>query len=79
MAHLQKRMEFEALVAEEHLKHDKAIDFIEMAFGRGYVLEGGLELNGVMPSIIFSCDAHMKMHEMMKTEWEKYMKRQGIK
>jgi len=47
----RKRTEYEALIEEEHLKHDKAIDFIEMAFNRGYVPEGGLELNGIMPPI----------------------------
>ncbi len=47
----QKKVEFAQLVAEEHLKEDKAIEFIEMAFARGYVPEGGLELNSVMPPI----------------------------
>ena len=47
----QKKAEFAALVAEEHLKSDKAIEFIEMAFTRGYVPEGGLELNDIMPPI----------------------------
>ena len=47
----QKKAEFEALVAEEHLKSDKALKFIEMAFTRGYVPEGGLELNNIIPPI----------------------------
>ena len=47
----QKKEEFAKLVAEEHLKGDKAVEFIEMAFTRGYVPEGGLELNNIMPPI----------------------------
>ena len=47
----QKKAEFAELVAEEHLKSDKAVEFIEMAFKRGYVPEGGLELNNIMPPI----------------------------
>ena len=47
----QKKAEFEELVSEEHLKSDKAKEFIEMAFTRGYVPEGGLELNNIMPPI----------------------------
>lgn len=47
----QKKAEFAELVAEEHLKSDKALEFIEMAFTRGYVPEGGLELNNIMPPI----------------------------
>lgn len=47
----QKKAEFAELVAEEHLKNDKAVEFIEMAFTRGYVPEGGLELNSIMPPI----------------------------
>ena len=47
----QKMAEFAELVSEEHLKSDKAIEFIEMAFTRGYVPEGGLELNNIMPPI----------------------------
>lgn len=47
----QKKSEFASLVEEEHLKEDKAIEFIEMAFTRGYVPEGGLELNNIMPPI----------------------------
>lgn len=47
----EKKAEFAELVAEEHLKSDKAVEFIEMAFKRGYVPEGGLELNNIMPPI----------------------------
>ncbi len=47
----QKRVEFEELVNEEHLKSEKAKEFMEMAFTRGYVPEGGLELNDIMPPI----------------------------
>ena len=47
----QKKIEFAKLIEEEHLKSDKAIEFIEMAFTRGYVPEGGLELNNIMPPI----------------------------
>ena len=47
----QKKDEFAKLVNEEHLKSDKAMEFIEMAFTRGYVPEGGLELNNIMPPI----------------------------
>lgn len=47
----EKCRQFEAIVEEEHLKRDKAIDFIENAFERGYVPEGGMELDGIMPPI----------------------------
>ncbi len=47
----QKKMEFETIIREEELKPQKAIEFIEMAFQRGYVPEGGLELNDIMPPI----------------------------
>ena len=47
----RKRDEFEAIVNEEHLKAKEAKDFIEASFKRGYVAEGGLELNGIMPPI----------------------------
>lgn len=47
----KKREEFAALVAEEHLKPAEATEFIETAFLRGYVPEGGLELNGILPPI----------------------------
>ncbi len=47
----RKREEFETIVNEEHLKANEAKDFIETSFKRGYVAEGGLELNGIMPPI----------------------------
>ncbi len=47
----RKRDEFEAIVEEEHLKAAEAREFIETSFKRGYVAEGGLELNGIMPPI----------------------------
>ncbi len=47
----QKRLEWETLVTDEHLKPAEAKEFIETAFKRGYVAEGGLELNGIMPPI----------------------------
>ena len=57
----QKKAEFAELVTEEHLKSDKAVEFIEMAFTRGYVPEGGLELNIIMPPINpFDPDANRK-------------------
>ncbi|MCQ2336515.1 MAG: type I restriction endonuclease subunit R [Paludibacteraceae bacterium] len=47
----QKKSEFSELITEENLKKDKALEFIEMAFTRGYVPEGGVELNDIMPPI----------------------------
>lgn len=47
----RKRDEFEAIVEEEHLKSAEAKEFIQASFKRGYVAEGGLELNGIMPPI----------------------------
>ena len=47
----EKRKQFETIVEEEHLKREKAIDFIENAYERGYVPEGGMELDGIMPPI----------------------------
>ena len=47
----QKRREFNAIVTEEHLKEGPAKEFIATAWERGYVPEGGLELNGIMPPI----------------------------
>lgn len=46
-----KREEFETIVKEEHLKAAEAKDFIVTSFKRGYVAEGGLELNSIMPAI----------------------------
>lgn len=47
----EKRKEFECIVSEEHLKEGPAKEFIETAWERGYVPEGGLELNAIMPPI----------------------------
>ncbi len=46
-----KRHEYQTIIAEEHLKAQPAIDFIQMAWERGYVPEGGLELDAIMPAI----------------------------
>ena len=45
----EKREQFAQLVAEERLRSDKAVEFIENAFLRGYVPEGGVELDGIIP------------------------------
>lgn len=47
----QKRKEFADIVGEEHLKAEAAREFIATAWERGYVPEGGLELNAIMPPI----------------------------
>ena len=47
----QKRKEFDDIVSEEHLKPQEAQEFIQTAWQRGYVPEGGLELNSIMPPI----------------------------
>jgi len=47
----QKRKEFYDIVSEEHLKEGPAREFIATAWERGYVPEGGLELNAIMPPI----------------------------
>lgn len=47
----EKRRQFNAIVEEENLKRDKAVEFIENAYERGYVPEGGMELDGIMPPI----------------------------
>lgn len=48
---VEKRRQFEAIVDEEHLKRQQAVDFIENAYERGYVPEGGMELDGMMPPL----------------------------
>ena len=45
----KKREEYDNIISEESLNRDKAIPFIERAFRRGYVPEGGTELAGIMP------------------------------
>lgn len=47
----EKRQQFDRIVEEEHLKREKALEFIENAFQRGYVPEGGMELDSIMPPI----------------------------
>lgn len=47
----EKREQFNKIVEEEHLKKEKALEFIENSFLRGYVPEGGIELDGIMPPI----------------------------
>ena len=47
----EKRRQFDAIVEEEHLRRDKAVEFIENAYERGYVPEGGMELDDIMPPI----------------------------
>ena len=47
----EKRMQFARIVEEERLKPEKAMEFIEDAFNRGYVPEGGMELDGIMPPL----------------------------
>lgn len=47
----KKRHEFRQIVDEEHLRTPQALEFIEDAFSRGYVPEGGMELDGIMPPI----------------------------
>ena len=47
----EKRRQFDAIVKEEHLKRDQAVEFIENAYERGYVPEGGMELDSIMPPI----------------------------
>ena len=47
----QKRNEFNEIVKSENLKAKEAKEFIETSFKRGYVPEGGLELNSIMPPI----------------------------
>ena len=47
----EKREQFDQIITEEHLKREKAVEFIENAFQRGYVPEGGMELDSIMPPI----------------------------
>ena len=47
----EKRQQFDQIIEEEHLKKEKALEFIENAFQRGYVPEGGMELDSIMPPI----------------------------
>ncbi|WP_337482919.1 type I restriction endonuclease subunit R [Paraprevotella clara] len=47
----EKRQQFDQIVEEEHLKKEQALEFIDNAFQRGYVPEGGMELDSIMPPI----------------------------
>lgn len=47
----EKRRQFDTLVEEEQLRREQAVEFIENAYERGYVPEGGMELDGIMPPI----------------------------
>jgi len=47
----QKRREFARIVEEENLKKDKARAFMAKVWEIGYVPEGGLELNDILPPI----------------------------
>ena len=47
----QKRKDFDALIAEERLKRDKALRFISSAWERGYVPEGGTEVYDILPPV----------------------------
>ena len=47
----EMRREFAAIVAEEGLKESAAREFVAIAWERGYVPEGGLELNALMPPL----------------------------
>lgn len=47
----EKRRQFETIVEEEGLKREQAVEFIENAYERGYVPEGGMELDGIMPAL----------------------------
>jgi type I restriction enzyme R subunit len=47
----EKMRQFDNIVNEEHLKRDQAVLFMEDAYERGYVPEGGMELDGIMPAL----------------------------
>ena len=47
----QKREQFNQIISEENLKQEKAIEFIENCFQRGFVPEGGIELDAIMPPL----------------------------
>ncbi|MCF0210096.1 MAG: type I restriction endonuclease subunit R [Bacteroidales bacterium] len=47
----QKKQEFDQIITEENLQRDEAIDFIQSAFSRGYVPEGGMAPAKMMPPI----------------------------
>jgi type I restriction enzyme, R subunit len=47
----QKREEYDEIIRSENLREKAAKEFIMTSFRRGYVPEGGLELNDIMPPI----------------------------
>ncbi len=47
----QKTKELQNIIKKEELDSQKAKKFMEMAFMRGYVPEGGLEINDILPPI----------------------------
>lgn len=47
----EKMKQFDKIVEEENLKREETVEFIEDAYQRGYVPEGGMELDGIMPPI----------------------------
>ena len=47
----EKLKQFDKIVEEENLKREETVEFIENAYERGYVPEGGMELDGIMPAI----------------------------
>lgn len=47
----EKRKEFHRLISEEHLKEVPALKFIEDAFLRGYIPEGGKALDKIIPDL----------------------------
>lgn len=47
----QKIEEFNKLIQEERLKPEKAVNFIEASFSRGYVAEGGTEVYDILPPV----------------------------
>lgn len=47
----EKLKQFDTIIEEEKLKREETVDFIEDAYQRGYVPEGGIELDGIMPPI----------------------------
>lgn len=57
----QKRKELDSIVKDEHLKADKTKLFMSNAFRQGYVAEGGMELDGILPPLDpFDPNAHRK-------------------
>ena len=74
----KKREEYDSIINEEHLKREAAIRFIERAFLRGYVPEGGMEPAAIMPPMNpFSPQANRagvmaRVLERIKTFFRRY-------